>query len=83
MKADQHHAWQSAALPEGSWRVVLAAYPQRVCRTRHRTNGVEVPVPGRSRAEGKEKGTLNTSGYSYGFINLVIVIILCWKERLY
>ena len=28
----------------------------RVCRTWHRTNGVEVPVPGRSRAEGKEKG---------------------------
>jgi len=27
-----------------------------VCRTWHRTNGVEVPVPGRSRAEGKEKG---------------------------
>jgi hypothetical protein len=27
-----------------------------VCRTWHRTYGVEVPVPGRSRAEGKEKG---------------------------
>ncbi len=27
-----------------------------MCRTWHRTNGVEVPVPGRSRAEGKEKG---------------------------
>ena len=36
--------------------VAPAAQPFRVCRTWHRTNGVEVPVPGRSRAEGKEKG---------------------------
>jgi len=33
-----------------------APHLSRVCRTWHRTNGVEVPVPGRSRAEGKEKG---------------------------
>ena len=33
-----------------------APHVKRVCRTWHRTYGVEVPVPGRSRAEGKEKG---------------------------
>ncbi|MBI5674313.1 MAG: hypothetical protein HZC48_00595 [Nitrospirae bacterium] len=36
--------------------VARAGEAWRVCRTWHRTYGVEVPVPGRSRAEGKEKG---------------------------
>jgi hypothetical protein len=29
---------------------------ERVCRTWHRTNGVQVPMPGVSAAEGEEKG---------------------------
>jgi len=40
-----------------------AAHNFRVCRTWHRTYGVKVPVPGRSRAEGKEKGKGIVAGW--------------------
>jgi hypothetical protein len=36
--------------------VTRAAQACRVCRTWHRTHGVQVPVPGVSAAEGEEQG---------------------------
>jgi hypothetical protein len=40
----------------GSHSLAAAGQRGRVCQAWHRTNGVQVPVPGVSGAEGEEKG---------------------------